>query len=314
MVFADTYSQPDAPDPVLSDDRVLELARRHVASVGKVTAIDESGGEARVYMCDEDLVFKTQRPQQLRPRTSLEKEAFILEQLAAEVALPVPSVLGYGREEDVEYLLMTRIPGVALESTSLTGPARAPVLEELGATLRRVHDVDQTVMVASGLIPGDKRADDISNRLSAMFEYLTGALADESRWEAEIDLRAVADECLADLPTGTTPVTLHSNPGPEHCLVDASSGRFTGLIDFGDAYRSHPALDVRSWASPDDSRQMLAGYRALGPLPDRFQHVWRAGIIVTELRLAARGRRQPVDVAYTIRQLLGGQAERAADL
>ena len=128
IIITDTYSQPDAPDPVLSDDRVLELARRHAGSARKVTFVDESGGEARAYMCDDDLVFKTQRPQQLRPRTSLEKEAFILGQLAAQADVPVPRVLGYGREDDVEYLLMTRIPGVPLETTALSGPARIAVL------------------------------------------------------------------------------------------------------------------------------------------------------------------------------------------
>ena len=143
MVFADTYSQPGAPDPVLSDDRVLELARRHAGTVQKLTAVDESGGEARAYMCDDDLVFKTQRPPQLRPRTSLEKEAFILAHVAAETAVPIPRVVGYGREDNVEYLLMTRIPGIALQATSLSGSARVAVLQELGATLRQVHDVSQ---------------------------------------------------------------------------------------------------------------------------------------------------------------------------
>jgi aminoglycoside phosphotransferase (APT) family kinase protein len=306
MVFADTYSQPDAPDPVLSDSRVLELARRHAGSVQKVTAIDENGGEARAYMLDDNLVFKTQRPPQLRPRTSLQKEAFILGHLAAEVTVPVPRVLGYRREDDVEYLLMTRIPGVALDSTSLSGPARVAVLEELGATLRRVHEVDQSAMESSGLIPGDRSAADLQSRLSAMFEYLIAALAAEQRWIAGLDLRAVADQLLADLPADTPPVTLHSNPGPEHCFVDPASGRFTGLIDFGDAYRSHPALDVRSWASLDDSRHMLSGYRALGPLPGGFEHAWRTGIIVTQLRLTARSRREPEQTARAIRELLRG--------
>jgi len=306
MVFADTYSQPGAPDPVLSDSRVLELARRHARSVQKVTAIDESGGEARAYMLDDDLVFKTQRPPQLRRRTSLQKEAFILGHLAAEAALPVPRVLGYARENDVEYILMTRIPGAPLDSTSLAGAARAAVLEELGATLRRVHLVDQKAMENSGLIPGDKRPADLHDRLSAMFGHLIAALAADKRWTAEFDLRAVADQLLADLPASTPPVTLHSNPGPEHCFIDPASSRFTGLIDFGDAYRSHPALDVRSWASLADSQRMLAGYRAAGPLPEGFEHVWRTGIIVTQLRLAARGDRKPEPTARTIRQLLTG--------
>jgi aminoglycoside phosphotransferase (APT) family kinase protein len=304
IIITDTYSQPDAPDPVLADARVLELARRHAGTARKVTFVDESGGEARAYMCDDDLVLKTQRPQQLRPRTSLVKEAFILGQLAAQADLPVPRVLGYGREDDAEYLLMTRIPGVALETTSLSGPARTAVLHELGATLRRVHDADQGAMAASALIPGDGSAASVGDRIAAMFGHLIASVAGDQRWEAAIDLRGVAAQVLAGLPASTPPVTLHSNPGPEHCFVDPDTGRFTGLIDFGDAYRSHPALDVRSWRSPEDSRHMLAGYRALGPLPDGFEHVWRTGIILNQLRLATRGHREPDETARTIREFL----------
>src|SRR6266567_1363660 len=304
IIITDTYSQPDAPDPVLSDDRVLELARRHAGSARKVTAVDESGGEARAYMCDDDLVLKTQRPQQLRPRTSLEKEAFILGQLAAQADLPVPRVLGYGREDDVEYLIMTRIPGVPLERTSLSGPARTAVLQELGVALRRVHDVDQSAMETSALIPGDGTAAGLRDRLAAMFDHLIASVASDPRWAAAIDLDAVAEQSLAALPGSTPPVTLHSNPGPEHCFVDPGSGRFAGLIDFGDAYRSHPALDVRSWRSPEDSCHMLAGYQALGPLPGGFEHVWRTGIILTQLRLATRGHGEPDEIARTIRELI----------
>lgn len=304
IIITDTYSQPDAPDPVLADARVLELARRHAGSARTVTFVDESGGEARAYLCDDDLVLKTQRPHQLRPRTSLEKEAFILGQLAAQDDLPIPRVLGYGREDDAEYLLMTRIPGVPLESTSLSGSARVAVLHDLGATLRRIHDVDQSAMESSALIPGDGTAAGLRDRLAALFDHLITALSADQRWAAAIDLRAIAGQAVADLPAGTPPTTLHSNPGPEHCFVNPGTGQFSGLIDFGDAYRSHPALDVRSWRSPEDSRHMLAGYQALGPLPDGFDHVWRTGIIATQLRLAARGHSSPEQTARTIRELL----------
>ncbi len=137
-----------------------------------------------------------------------------------------------------------------------------------------------------------------------MFERLISELASDERWTAQIDLRAVAGQCLGGLPSGTPPVTLHSNPGPEHCFVDPASGQFTGLIDFGDAYRSHPALDVRSWRSVDDSRHLLAGYRASGPLPDGFDQVWRTGLIVAALRVATRGHRQPQETARVIGDLL----------
>src|SRR5579875_2679942 len=88
------YYQPGAPDPVLDAEQVLGLARRHVPKARQLTGIDETGGEARVYFIDADLVVKVQRPQQLRSWTSLEKEVRFLETIAEQdPALPVPRVL-----------------------------------------------------------------------------------------------------------------------------------------------------------------------------------------------------------------------------
>src|SRR5437899_44443 len=101
----------DPRDPVLDSDLVLSHARRHLPSAQAVTGVDETGGEARAYAIDADFIFKTQRPHRVRPRTSLEKEAFHLGQLAAAAPeVTVPRVLGSGREWGVEYILMTRMP------------------------------------------------------------------------------------------------------------------------------------------------------------------------------------------------------------
>src|SRR4051794_15914624 len=98
------YLQPEAPDPVLDDAVVLALVRRHVPDARAVRAVDESGGEARAYAVDESIILKVQRPHRLRPRTSLAKEAFFLNQLAGDAAIAVPRVLGYGHEDNlVEY-------------------------------------------------------------------------------------------------------------------------------------------------------------------------------------------------------------------
>src|SRR5262252_8052424 len=81
MVFADTYLQPNAPDPVLSEAAVVAAAAKHARDVGRLLEVDESGGEARAYMLEGGLVLKTQRPHRLRPRTSLAKEALFLQEL-----------------------------------------------------------------------------------------------------------------------------------------------------------------------------------------------------------------------------------------
>ena len=123
MLPSDIYSQPTALDPVLDERTVLNIVRRHVGSCSAVTGIDETGGEARAYGIDDNLVLKVQRPHRRRPRTSLAKEAFFLHQLAAYPDIVVPRVLGYGRHDHVEYLVMTRMLGVPALTVELTGGA-----------------------------------------------------------------------------------------------------------------------------------------------------------------------------------------------
>src|SRR5579872_3917297 len=121
----DMPSDVDPRDPVLDFNRVMELARRHVSSAQSVTDVDETGGEARAYAIDAAYIFKTQRPHRVRPRTSLEKEVIHLRELAQFAPeINVPRVLGYGREDDVEYILMTRMPGVTMRYVSIEDPAR----------------------------------------------------------------------------------------------------------------------------------------------------------------------------------------------
>lgn len=86
----DFYVQPDAADPVLDAANVLAIVRRHAPNAVAVTAVDESGGEARTYAIDDDLILKVQRPQQVRARTSLAKERFFLDQLAGVAGVRVP--------------------------------------------------------------------------------------------------------------------------------------------------------------------------------------------------------------------------------
>jgi len=159
MLPSDIYRQPNAPDPVLEERTVLDLARRHGVRGSAVTSVDETGGEARVYVLDDHLVLKVQRPHRRRPRTSLEKEAFFLHQLAAYPDIVVPHVLGYGRHDTIEYLVMTQMPGVPALTVELTGGQRMDVLHQLGRTLRRLHSIPQAPFYGSVLFPGSRTRD-----------------------------------------------------------------------------------------------------------------------------------------------------------
>ena len=125
MVQENMNRSANPADPVLDQAIVLRLVRQHLRSASAVTTIDETGGEARAYVIDDKYIFKTQRPHRVRERTSIEKAVFFERILAKDLPeVSVPRVLGYGREGNIEYVLETRMSGVAVRNVTLNGPAR----------------------------------------------------------------------------------------------------------------------------------------------------------------------------------------------
>ncbi len=300
---------PDPRDPVLDAARVLELTRRHRSSARSVTAVDETGGEARTYVIDEAFVLKTQRPHRVRPRTSLEKEVFHLNRLASQAPeINVPRVLGYGRESDVEYILMTRMPGVPMRRLGLRGSARAAVLRELGRVLREMHSLDPAPFRDSGLFPGDHDTTATRSRLEADLQRAaeTAAQAGDG-WNLPFTPQDAADRVRDGLQRiEDAPVPLHSNPGPEHVFVDGSTPGLTGVIDFGDAYLSHPALDLRRWAEPVDRIALMDGYTADRQVSESFHANWRAiSVAMLMLDYATRPNRR-AESLQGLRALVSG--------
>ena len=289
-MLTEYYLQPDAPDPVLSAGEALRCARRFVSSAKAVTAIDESGGEARTYIIDDALVLKVQRPQQVRVGTSLAREVFFLNQLADVAAdLPVPRVLGYARETQLlEYNLQTRMPGVAVEHATLSAERRTAAIFAVGRFLRRLHALAQKPFRDSAHFPTDHTAAELKVRLDAYFYVLSGRLTADARpWPLQIPLAGVRERALAALPESAELVALHSNPGPPHAFVDPDTGRFNGLIDFGDAYISHPTLDLWRWRWPAERAAALAGYVADAPVSDDFMQAWKAVGMLADVLLIA---------------------------
>ena len=299
-------------DPVLDAAIVLNFARRHLPSAQAVTSVDESGGEARTYGIDEQFIFKTQRPHRVRPRTSLEKEVFHLRQLAERVPeVSVPRVLGYGRQGDLEYIVMTRMPGVAMRTVNIEGEARTELLRELGGSLRRMHDVDPQPFRTSGLFPGDDDTQAIRARLEGELERAVEAASEHlDAWTLRVspaDASALARSGMDVIEERSVP--LHSNPCPEHVFVHPDTLRFTGVIDFGDAYLSHPALDFRRWAQPRDRSALIQGYASDKRVSDSFEENWRAiSIIMLMLDFANRPSRR-AESLDGLRVLLGQQPE-----
>lgn len=299
------YLQPNAPDPIHSDDVVLALVRKHVPDAQAVTGIDESGGEARTYTVDRDIILKVQRPQQLRPLTSLEKEAFFLNQLSMDDPISVPKVLGYGREGTIEYTVMTRMRGVAIVNTALEGDARKETLFKLGETLRRIHSVAQEPFHASGLFPGDTKFAEVKTRFRESFDGLIERIRDKNiGWTVPYSPEQVAERAIQALPESDVCVALHSNPGPTHTFVDEQTKLFTGLIDFGDAYVSHPAWDLWRWHLPDDREAVLAGYTRDRQVDDSFIRTWKVVMLLSDMMAIAYQTKVSVESEMDVKVLV----------
>jgi hygromycin-B 7''-O-kinase len=286
---ADVYPQPQAPDPVLPSAVVLGLARRHVSAT-EVTGVDESGGEARVYVVDHDVLIKTQRPHRVRPRTSLAKEAYLLDALAETVHPYLPRLLGYGRTDtehgEVEYLCLSRVPGAPAGRTPLAREARSRLMTELGALLRTLH----SSTIDDGRLPRDPDWPALRRRLEFDFEDVADAMPRRPpAWPLPLTMRELRRRALARLPsTGPwQPGLLHANPGPPHVFV--ANQRLSGLIDLGDAYVGHPALDLHRWPDPADRMQLREHYRGGLPAGDSFDRVWSVAMILADVKEISRG-------------------------
>jgi len=280
-MIEDIYYQRGFPDPVFDNDYVLSLVRPFVPDAGRVAGVDETGGEARTYAIDDGVILKVQRPQQLRLSTSLEREAFFLRQLEAQDSgISVPRVLGYGKEGTVEYTVMTRMPGDAVARSELTASQRDAVLYELGVQIARIHSVVIQPFYDSGLFTYiDKTAEDVRERLIYMFERSLGWMRLNLTQPQKDEALGKADELAAQIgrDTDVTIVPCHANPGPVHTFV--AGGRFSGIIDFGDSYISHPVFDIRRWPIADRAR-ILDGYKSVARTDGNFMNVYNISVAI----------------------------------
>ena len=298
-------------NPVLPDDVVLALVQRHVPTARRVTFVDESGRKGRAYFVDDEIVLKTHRPQRLRARiveefeTSLEKEAFFLQQMNTDPRIPVAKLLGHGKEPGVEYVCMSRVPGVALRRAELAPSTRAVALRDLGRTLRRIHSLPQEPIVESGLFPNDGSPEQLKAKLGTLISTIVAAIGGlPEDWRPGVSAERAGASLLDVLPATTERATLHSNPAREHVYVSPQTGELLGLIDFGDAYIGHPAFDLRPWRDPEERATLMAGYVEKGPVDESFMTMWRIGLVLGELAGLLRRREPPARADANLKSLL----------
>lgn len=175
---------------------------------------------------------------------------------------------------------MTQMPGVPALTVELTGVRRMHVLHQLGRTLRRIHSIPQAPFYGRALFPGNRTRDVFVERARATLAHTVQVIGETPYlWPLGIAAADLALRVLAALP-------------------------FVGLIDVGDAYIGHPALDGR-WPTHADHLAILQGDCDEAPVTDEFMTTWRSGLVLNDLSaLATRPDRRPQALERLHRLLL----------
>ena len=136
--------------------------------------------------------------------------------------------------------------------------------------------------------------------MGSLFDDVVEMIRKEGKaWKFPMPPEEVGRHLMRSLPDVKEIVALHSNPGPEHVFVDPVSGRLIGVIDFGDAYFSHPVNDLRRFRAPADRQAVLDGYLQDGPVSADFMAAWRVACGVADM----------VAIAYSPENQTAAQAE-----
>lgn len=169
------------------------------------------------------------------------RELVLLPELAGFVSFAVPTPERVASLHDRPFFTYQRIPGRPLSE----GGAPA-ALTALGPMLHELHrfPVDRAAHLLR-LGPPERvwqdRYEDLWETISLVaLPVLPADLADEVR-------RSYAS--FVERPPAFPVCLIHNDLGPEHVLLDPSTGGPTGLIDFEDASVGDPAVDLAPLAA-----------------------------------------------------------------
>jgi aminoglycoside phosphotransferase (APT) family kinase protein len=180
----------------------------------------------------------------------------------------------------IPHLALVRVPGVALLASDVTVDAAERAARQAGAMLRVLHDdalsgfgwIDRHHFCTTGEIRGKSASwlAEIRAELEPALAELvgTGAVTDGDA----ATLRGEMAVLRPAIETVTEGRFLHGDLGRMHVMVEADTGRVTGLIDWGDVQVGDPAWDLAitacHFASASDG--LLRVHHARHP--DLFPH------------------------------------------
>lgn len=253
------------PEVEISDAMVVELVGTQFPGLAPVVARRLAAGwDNTVFLVNDHLAFRF--PHRAAAVANLERELAALSLLPDDLPLAVPRPMFHGRPAPT-------YPWPFVGAPFLRGhePAEGPVSDAarillgaaLGAFLRALHRPALAARATALPIDPTRRAEMPVRGRMATERFVE--LAELGTWRAPPEAhRVLAD--AARLPAAAPSALVHGDLHHRHLLVE--DGRASGVIDWGDACRADPGIDLPlywSLLTPDARRAFADAYGAIRP-------------------------------------------------
>jgi aminoglycoside phosphotransferase (APT) family kinase protein len=260
------------PTPV-SPAAVAAILARHGLRGCDAAVLPHPGGEASIYLLDDDLVLRVPRQDALACE-GVRREAVAVP-LVRAAGVRAPELIVFDQTGDllpVPYTIYARLPGVSLDRLALAPAATPQVWRELGHDLALLHGL--AVTGPAGQLWPEEPEDNPDPRPWAADLAAAGVFSPPAAaW-----LMGWLDRLT---PLAQVPVPLrfgHGDVQTGNLMVLPESLVYIGLLDWSGASWRDPLRDfwaVSPWAVPF----ILEGYRAVAAVEDeatvRERIAWR---------------------------------------
>jgi aminoglycoside phosphotransferase (APT) family kinase protein len=265
-----------------------------------------------VWLVDSRWVFRFPRREVVVPGFLRETE--VLSVLAPNLPLPIP-VAAFRGEPGPEFPWpwagSAYLPGREAAEVAPPDGDRVGHGAALGRFLRALHDVDPGAITAGGtLLPVDPvRRADMPHR-AADARRRCGILQAAGLWMPPPRLAALLDRAERLDPPATLAV-VHGDLHVRHLLIGAD-GEPSGVIDWIDVCRAHPAIDLPLYWGYLPSAGRAAFHEAYGPVDD--DALTRAQVLAVSLWAALAEYAHDVGMPALLSEVLAGLERATADL
>ena len=234
----------------MADARLLAaIAARHGLGADAVRPIP-AGVANEVYLLGDDLVLRI--PRSAAFAADLCKETVVIP-AARQAGVRTPRVVTF-HDQGTTWLVIERVPGVDLAQLELPSHQLDEVYRQAGHDLAKLHRMPAVAA------PGIPRHEESASPGALVADLLADGYldVDAARWLEDWFARLAAQ-----MPATPPPrVLIHGDLAPQNLIVDPETGRFTGIVDWGDAEWADPAVDFAK-TPPIHLPALLDGYRSV---------------------------------------------------